>query len=275
MKFFKLIKFDFAQGVFKQYVKFIIIFLFVVISCLDFYAQLRAFNCTGFTYGHFLLYIFGGIEEYIPSPSKPFPVPFRWLLWHFLILYFTLHYMHDDLTGFGQSLIYRCKSRTMWWLSKCVWNAVYVFAFYVIGWITALGFSVICKAEISFDITPMPMLLSFGEKQIVCEHYDLIFQLTVLPLLVSVAVSLVQMTMSLIIKPMLSFVISAVIFISSAYKLSPWLLGNYAMAVRSDTAVVNGLSETVGAVFSAFISICGIIIGICIFRKYSILNSKE
>lgn len=275
MKFFKLIKFDLYQGAFKQYGKFIIIFIFLIISCLDFYVQLKAFYVTEYTYGHFLLYIFGGMKEYIPSPSEPFPVPYRWLLWHFLVLYFTLHYMHDDLTGFGQNLIYRCKSRTIWWISKCIWNAIYVSSFYIIGWITVFVFSVLCKAKMSFDITPIPMLLSFGEKQIISEHYNLLFQLTILPLLVSIAVSLIQMTMSLIIKPMLSFVISAVIYISSAYKLVPWLLGNYAMAVRSDLTISNGINSKIGAIFSVLLSLCSIIIGILLFKKYSILNSKE
>ena len=55
-------------------------------------------------------------------------------------------------------------------------------------------------------------------------------ELTLLPLLVTLSLSLVQMLLCLILRPALSYVVSIVVMIASAYCPSPLLLGNYAMA---------------------------------------------
>ena len=78
--------------------------------------------------------IFGGIKEYIPSPNDPFQIPYLWILNHLLILYFTLHYASDDLSGIGQQMIYRAGGRIKWWVSKCIWNFTSVVSYYIVSY---------------------------------------------------------------------------------------------------------------------------------------------
>jgi len=128
MRFFKLIKYDLSYGIFnlKNLIKYIIFILFFTVACFELSGRLMGISSyqdvSGISAGDHLFYIFGGMKEYIPSPSDPFQIPYLWLINHLLILYFTLHYASDDLSGVGQQMIYRAGGRIKWWVSKCIWN---------------------------------------------------------------------------------------------------------------------------------------------------------
>lgn len=275
MKFFKLLRFDLHHGILKRYKTILLMCIIVILACFDLINKLKSFEYTHYTYGEFLFYIFGGIKEYIPSPSESFPIPFLFLLWHMTILYFTSHYMYDDLTGFGQNLIYRFKSRTKWWLAKCIWNVLYVAAFYIFSLIAVLIFSKISGADTSLEVLNKSEIFIIGQYQIFSDIYPVTIELLVLPMFISITVSLLQMTLSLIVKPLISYILSSVIFIASAYYQTPYLLGNYAMAIRSDSIVTNGVNATAGVIFALCVSAVSVISGIFIFRRYAIMNSKE
>ena len=93
-----------------------------------------------------------------------------------------------------------------------------------------------------------------------------------IPILCSVAFNLLQMTLCLFIKPIFSFFVTAVLLVSSAYLLSPYILGNYAMPLRYSWIFEGGVSFQVGIVASVLLAVVAVIIGMMRFRKYEILN---
>lgn len=277
MKFFSFLKFDIRHGIFSRdlYKKLLIWIIFFLLGCLEFYSILASFEYADHSLGDNFLYIFGGMEEYVPDPSNPFRIPYLWLINHILLLYFTLHYMHDDLTGYGQHTIYRSGRRGYWWISKCFWNIGMIIFFYLSAWVIILIISCFFDARLSFNISPyMSSLMNFGSKQIVTSSWELTIEITLLPLLVTLTLSLFQMVLCLIIKPIFSYIISVIILVSSAYYLSPMLVGNYAMALRSDKVVTNGLNTLSGILYSAFFIIACIVTGSIIFSKCNILNKE-
>lgn len=275
MKLFNFLKFDFVYGIFKSstYKKLLILIALFSLASLEFHSRLVSVEYSEYSIGDYFLYVFGGMQEYIPDPSNPFQIPYLWLIFHIVVLFFTLHYMHDDLTGFGQQTIYRSGSRVFWWVSKCLWNIGIVGIFYLFAWLTILVFSIIYGAKPSFDISPfMSQLMNFGGKQIITDHWELTIELTILPLLVTLALSMMQMTLCLILKPIFSYIITSVVLISSAYYLSPALIGNYAMALRSNKVVTNGWSLAAGIGCSLFLVCASVLVGLCIFRRCNIIN---
>ena len=82
--------------------------------------------------------------------------------------------------------------------------------------------------------------------------------------------SLVQMLLCLVIRPTFSYILSVIVMISSAYYLSPALLGNYAMALRSDKVVTNGVPLTLGIVYSLVLIVLSVVLGSFIFHKTNI-----
>ena len=100
-------------------------------------------------------------------------------------------------------------------------------------------------------------------------------EITLLPLLVTMSMSLVQMLLCLVIRPTFSYILSVIVMISSAYYLSPALLGNYAMALRSDKVVTNGVPLTLGIVYSLVLIVLSVVLGSFIFQKTNILSKEE
>ena len=272
------IKFDLTIGLFKRgmWVRYIIWFSIFALFSLEFTGSLTSLELSQYTYGDYLLYIFGGMREYIPAPGEPFQIPYLWLINHIGILYFTLHYMHDDLEGFGQQMILRSGSRTAWWLSKCIWNTAVVVLLYSIAWGTVFLFACANHAVWSFEISSfMAEFMVIGQHQIPGTDWPITLEITFLPLLVTLAISQLQMLLCLIVRPIISYVVSIVLFIASAYYLSPALLGNYAMALRSNKIVSNGVSQRAGVWICFTLILIGIVLGSIIFTKYNILGKED
>lgn len=272
------IKFDLTHGLFKHgmWRQYVLWFSFFVLASLEFTGRLTSLKISQYTYGDYLLYIFGGMREYIPTPGTPFQIPYLWLINHIGILYFTLHYMHDDLEGFGQQMILRSGSRTAWWLSKCIWNTAVVVLLYSIAWGAVFLFARANHAIWSFEISPfMAEIMVFGSNQITGTNWPMTLEITFLPLLVTLTMSQVQMLLCLVVRPTISYVISIVLCIASAYYLSPFLLGNYSMALRSDKIVSNGVSWPPGIGISLFLILASIVLGIILFQKYNILGKED
>lgn len=275
MKFFKLLKFDLLQGIIKEYKKYIFFILLVLLACSEFSAVLRSFDEYTASCGDFLLYIYGGMCEYIPVPGIVFEIPYLWLINHILILYFTLNYMNNDLSGFGQQVIFRSKNRFSWWLSKCLWQVAAITTFYFISWVTIYIYLLIDNKEISFKISDfMPQIMGFGIDVENFSHTNLNIEITVLPLLFTVCLGLFQMTLCLFIKPIFSYVISCIVCVSSAYYLNPLFLGNYSMAIRNDKLISNGVNTIIGSMFIFFIGTISVVIGLIKFQKHNILYKE-
>ncbi len=278
MKLCNHIRFDLTYGLFRREMwgKYIIWLGFFALASLDFAGELVSIEATQYTYGDYLLRIFGGMREYVPAPGEPFEIPYLWLINHVGILYFTLHYMHDDLEGTGWQMILRSGNRTGWWLSKCVWNAAVVVVLYLIAWGTVFLLAGLNHAVWSFGISPfMAEIMAPGPCQLISASWQVTLEITILPLLATLAVSQVQMLLCLMLRPAVSYVVSIVLFLSSAYKLSPFLPGNYAMALRSDKIISNGVSQMTGIEIHLFLILASVVLGNLLFQKYNILNKED
>lgn len=278
MKLCSHIRFDLTYGLFRRemWPKYIIWLGFFALVCFDFAGELASIEATQYTYGDYLLRIFGGMGEYVPTLGEPFEIPYLWLINHIGILYFTLHYMHDDLKGIGHQMILRSGSRTGWWLSKCIWNTAVVILLYLIAWGTVFLMAELNHTVRSFEISPfMAIIMVPGPGQLTSASWQMTLEITILPLLATLAVSHIQMLLCLVVRPAVSYVISIVLFLSSAYKLSSFMLGNYAMALRSNKIISNGVSGKMGVVIYLFLILASIVLGNALFQKYSILNKED
>lgn len=278
MKLYKHIRFDLTYGLFRRemWPKYIIWLGFFTLVSFNFAGELASMEATQYTYGDYLLRIFGGMREYVPTQGDPFDIPYLWLINHIGILYFTLHYMHDDLEGIGCQMILRSGSRTEWWLSKCIWNTAAVVLLYTIAWGTIFLLAASNHAILTFEISPfMEVIMVPGPCQLAQASWQLTLEITILPLLATLAMSQVQMLLCLVVRPAISYVTSLVIFLSSAYKLSPFLPGNYAIALRSDKIISNGVSGTVGIGIYLFLILASVVMGSVLFHGYNILSKED
>lgn len=282
MTFFKLCKYDLKSGMRRESVKYLVCAILFLGFCVGFiYTKGKGLEAR--TFGDFLFFITAGMEEYIPMPGNIFMVPALWVLMILAPLYITLYYPFYDLTAYGKNVLINAKSRLAWWLSKCFWAISCVFIYYLLLWGVITLFCVCGGGKLSLDISkslifrliPMPSEdFCFTEGDFL-QGENFAFQILFMPILIVSALSVMQMTISLIIKPFFSFCISAGILVLSAYYLSPFLLGNYAMSQRSDLLIDNGVHMQTGIIFSLALLTLSCVVGLCIFMRYDILNKEE
>lgn len=112
---------------------------------------------------------------------------------------------------------------------------------------------------------------SMLEKENVIESIFFIGRMLGAVLLTFIAMTLLQMTLSLLINGAISAIVIIAMYVFSAFYKSEYMPGNYIMFSRMDEFLVNGISEGSVVAGSLFIvSIC-LITGYVVFRKKDIL----
>lgn len=280
MKFSKLLTYDLKNGFLLNIVNLLMTVIFVTAFCIDFYlhksgAYMLDESIPSGTFMDYLFYMFAGIKEYTPSMTDEFLIPVKWLIIFLFILYSTLYYPYRDLSSLGLNILVRTQGRIAWWVSKCIWNICYVLVTYILIYLTVIVFCLVMQEPISLNITPMFINDLLGAESPYDTYSDrLVYMILLFPMFISIGLNLLQMTLVLFIKPLYSFGVIAVTLLSSAYLLSPYLPGNYAMPIRSHYVVENGVSFSGGLIMFLIIASVSFIVGSFYFRRYDILEEE-
>lgn len=280
MKSIKIFLFDARNGLNKAL--FLCPIVIAAVAFIDLSNKIYQWGAVGVlpgnsaSYGDYWLYHYGGMKEYIPGPSNPFMFPVMWIVLFLSISFIVLNYPFKDMQTVGQQILIRTRGRSRWWLSKCFWNiSCTVFYHLLIALailLLCLFFKVPITNHINIDLVKMAFRLERDTPFIA--HTSIPFSVFGLPLLMSIGVNLFQMTISLFIKPVFSFLFVAIVMLSSAYLLSPYMIGNYAMPVRYNWILQGGVSHTFGIFLSLALIILSVLAGLLRFRRYDILNRE-
>lgn len=278
MKYYKSLKYDIVQGICREAYMLIPWILITLLFCMDFAFRVTNWKSTsGYQgavhYTDYLMFILGGMEVYVPSQSDPFVFPVIWMVTMVFMSYVTLQFPYNNLMTHGQQLLVRMRSRRCWWISKCIWIIIKTSLFYAVFYGIVL---LVCKLQGGVieglpDAQYLSIVSSFHETN-VRGIADFRMSLFVMPLLMSIAFNILQLFVSLFIKPIFGFVVTMVLLIASAYLPGYWLLGNYGMPIRSAAFTVGGVNEWQASVFTVGMIIVVSIAGCISFKKIDILK---
>lgn len=276
--FCKCLKYDLKCGLLKEYKKYIVaIGLFLIIG-FDFFIKMSDIEITVPDY---LFYLFFGMEEYVPSPGNKFRFPALWVAVILYVSYITLYYPYKDLNGYGKNILLNTQSKKTWYLSKCMWVTVSTTTYFLIGLVVLSLFAIISGAEITPDVSSKVVIkfIPFITTEQNLFYNDAIYYKVttlhfVLPVIICVMNNLLQLFLSLFIKPFFSFIFTVSYTIASAYYLKSFMLGNYAMIARSNIFIDNGVNFTDGLIISLGVILVVIISGTVLFSKQDILNKE-
>lgn len=277
-KFYKTIKYDLSYGMRVNKLKFLLIlFLFISLDIV-FFTDVSRLHFSSIiddkaTITDCWISCFRGINIYIPSPDKPFPIPIVWLMIQAAILFTVFSYPTQDIHSHGIQVLTRTKSRTLWWLSKCCWNIITVILCYLIAFASICCFT-LCFGNFSF--TPNYTINQYINEislnsSITPEFFIMIF---LLPILTSITISLFQMTLSFIFSPIISYFIVMCYIIASAYYYSPILIGNFSMIMRNQFLDPRGSNTYIAIIINICLLIVISLIGIVYFRRYDIIKKS-
>lgn len=275
MRFSRLIKFDIRNGIIRFWYRYVIVIVFFMLSAVSLWSAGSAFglNPASFSLGDYYVSAFLGMKEYFYNPRDPFNFPALWMLLFLSVSYLTLNYPYHDLMGSGRHELIESADRSLWWYSKCCWvviSAVLFFAAAIIGMCIVV---VASGGSLSISLCPeIVSILDFGEEYIPGPWN--ISSLIILMPLATISLCLLQLALSLIMKPIFSFAFTVSLLFFSAYFNVPFLLGNYLMVARSNIFIPMGTDFTWGLIISFCFSFLAILLGKKLFRKMDIIGKE-
>jgi len=275
MRFFNIFRYDIRYGLISKPQRFIVITLFSVFLFITFTFNIfhlfvhevngiSDINSLSLSYGDVILQQLGAhLPALDASVVESFAVPTQWLLMHILICYFSLNYLSEDLLHGGIQVISRAKSKKLWWASKCLWNISTVCSCYFVGYGILYALCILTGKDGSFTLNPFVFKIVFSEilPNQTKTSCDLFLYLCLLPTIVGITVNLLQMTLTLYVKPVFAFVASCVYFISGLYYANPLMLSNYAMPVRSRAIGIYSFDFLTGVFLCVTFSFIAILVG--------------
>lgn len=277
MKYIKIFWFDFKNGILKNILLFLCPILLSVLTFANVWIRIQGLSKTHLpaaAYGDYWFYVYGGMQKYIPAPGNTFQIPIVWILVFLLPAFLLLNYPMKDMQHIGTHIMVRSGGRTRWWLSKCLWNISATILYHVLLAGILLGLCAFFGIPLDrhIHVKLLEMLFDMFGGNTLISRTVIPAAVFLLPVLCSVAFNLLQMTLCLFVKPVFSFFIVAVLLVSSAYLLSPYAPGNYAMPLRYSWIFKGGVSFHVGMIMSAILIIILVAVGLIRFRTYEILN---
>jgi hypothetical protein len=271
------------QGFIQCGRKLIGIICLVLISCLDLYLQKKGYEKRNGgiplqgTWMDYLFFLLGGRRRFDPSVDQVFVIPVRWLLYHLYLLYAVLYYPCRDLQySVGDLMMIKGGSRRNWWLAKCIWNMTYMAAAYVLTFVTVICFCAAAGERAGLAVTPelVHALFDTGSSYAVFAP-ELSVYVCLLPCLISMALGLLLMLLSFLVKPVIAFLIAAVILIASTYLSTGFLVGNYAMPYRSAAVLSDGFLLWQGLAAGILILVVCVAAGMRFFKTYDLLRHPD
>lgn len=210
----------------------------------------------------YLGFLFRGMPEYFVSETGRLELPVPWLMMHGYLLFLTVSYPAEDLARGGGQAMVRAGRRRDWLLGKAAWVGCTVVGYYLtlaaILAVCALatggaaeerggfgGMSAESRDSKGAAIESSGQADGFqtGQCGMASEElgdWEICLRCWVQPILVSLALCLAELALSLILEPALALFLMLGYLTASVFWASPLLLGNFSMLLRQD--VLSGIS---------------------------------
>ncbi len=283
--FFKFLWHDMSYGIFSRKKKFLA--GFCIFFCLSFYHFLTLriyeitfpeyFSISSTTADYFMALVGGcGVPEIQEGIDVGLTMPVMWLGFMLWMQFVSLYYPFTDLLGFGKHVMLLSGNRSSWWFSKCLWavgntaiNYILIFLISTLcGLCTGGKLSLQTNWYVARELNMRLDLLTFEDTKNILPFFFL-------SLLVLIALSLLQMTLSLAISPMFSYFFLAAYLIAGIYYQNAAFLGNYAMAARSDIYISTGLSAGPGILVALWVIFLNVFLGYLLLGHKDLLGGGE
>lgn len=270
-----LVKHDFLSGMIARWKYYAVAFaLFIFISATfavhanSFLQTYRLSEKLGFF--DFLFQFFAGNKPFDTTDRSVQSLSVAWFTFHAYLLFLTGFYAAEDLKASAVSFLLRVKSKTKWWAGKFVWcvlsvNFYYLLLLFCIGLFAVLGGNTgfasesVCSEFFGIEIGSV-------------SKHDIAVVLLLLPFISSVALSSFHMMLSLVVKPLYSFLVGIVFLAAAAFYCHPLLLYNFTMASRNTVFFPgSGITSERGIISALCVTLVSFLGGIVVVRHRDII----
>ncbi len=281
--FIKFFKHDLEYGIGHAKKRLILTFLgFFILSIYHFWV-IRMFeisatdflNTPATTADYFIALIGGcGKVTFMSGMDNDFSMPTIWFMFILWMQFVSLYYPFNELNGIGKHLMVLSGGRGIWWFSKCAWTVINTIVSYLLIFLSSTICGLCFGAKLSMNASwylfkELAMNMDDLTTSVSWNITSVFFMVG----FVLVTLALLQLLLSLLIKPLFSYFLLVGYFFAGAYFQYPALFSNYAMPARNALLVTTGLDMTGGVVIGLWISVLSVIIGYYVFKNRDILDS--
>lgn len=277
MKWRELLKRDILQGIWRKKSLFLFCPLLIWVSCLDLnnklYQLKQVYDIKGKAgFLDYWIFLIQGRETYVLSMQTYYDFRMIWLLFFAFLFVVINMYPTVDLEQWGYQVIIHSQNRWKWWLSKCIWCILCAAVYFLLALVTILVFSLLTGARI--NLTPSWYIMeSYGSERIVdLPLLKLLVIILVQPFLLACLLGILQMSLSFILHPMVSFCLVFALLITSTYWTNYVLCGNLGMALRMRDISDGGLDSNLCMILLVAEIIACIFFGGKMFERKDILG---
>ena len=266
MTMFRFLKRDIRLGIINRSYLFIVavIFSFVMAQhCSEALYSLKEIKWiwSNGTVMDYYLFSVQGQSFYRFDPKQSFQLPLLWFVFQIGISYYVAYYAQKDYVDNGVVVISAGRSRSSWWISKTIWCILSVLLYNLVAFVTCAMLAVFHGASLSLLISSDFFQAQFGYNMKFVTSGDFILIAVIVPIVITIAICLVQLLLSFMISPVTSFALICGLYVLSAYYTVWFLPGSFTMWLRSSYFDVNGLNPLSGLIIATFLSISVCVIG--------------
>lgn len=222
-----------------------------------------------------IFFIQGGYDPVLIIKEGKIVFPFVWMLIQFLVPFMIYSYCNDDCEGVGIDFLMKCRSRRLWWNSKCLWNCLTVLSIYAIQYATAFVYG-LCNGNLSMKIN-YELFEKISNKSVPdnAANVWIIVYMLVMPVVVSLVTALVQMTISMFTNPMIGMLAVMAWNVMSVFINNPLMIGNNSMVVRSSVYNAQRIQVWQSVAVCLVVYIVVYVAGMIGFNKKDILVRED
>lgn len=223
----------------------------------------------------YLFYNLKGDKVYNYQDGERFIMPANWICFQVIVALIVGYYPIRDLSGYGKNTLVRSQSRVLWFTSKIILTVILVVLFYIAIYGTTLVFGLFdsgsVSANLNVDVTNIFYQVNISDIYMP----TFIAYLLIIPLLTSIAMSIVQVVLSFVINPFLSLVLVIGYFTIGTYYDAPYLIGNFSQVLRSKFFNMDtGHTMEQAFLCLGIITVVFLVFGYIYFSKKDILNKN-
>lgn len=242
-----LVLYNIRRGILARWIHYLSAVVIFALLWVSTHSGMEMLDTPG-SLGDYLLVAFSGRQA--PRGMESVRIPAAWMCIFIGFLHSSLGFLEDSMNEYSIQICVRSHSRSCWWRTMYLWSVLSTLAYFLLALVTISLLTLFSGGKLSLVNSPDYALL-----QLYCDGFkayeplsdgQVLLMALVLPLAFAVVLELLQLCLSLFISPVQSFMVCIAMLIVSCYYSSPLSLGSYAMTMRSEYLVQEGLCPWLG-----------------------------
>lgn len=270
MKISRLINYDLKRGFAYNRIKFVMAFVFVLVTCVYFNLITESVHIDKISLGDLIIFFFKG-EPVFSAKTGNLPIPITYLGVQIIMAILIGYYPYDDINGYGKQIFIRCQDKRKWLTSKVVWSVFTVIFFYVFTFMILYLFALISGYDMSLEYHKEVIWTTNNIEIPNIETSTIIINGMLMPIVYSIVMSLFQICISLGTNAIIGFLIVMVYDFVAIFFTNKFFLSNYIMILRNTEYSIVKYNSFEGLIILIVVYIFALLIGRWIIGKKQLI----